>query len=263
MLDSLQPLLKTRALGRAAEFYVSIDSTNRRAAEWADAGAPHGALIVADHQTAGRGRHGRLWCDQPGLNLLFSIVLRPTLSPDQYGLITLAGGNAVVDAISTFCDGIHPMLKWPNDILVDGLKTCGMLLESRLGRSEPFVILGVGLNVNQVDFPKEVSETATSLRLATGQLLPRAPLLAHLLTRIEWWYECLEDRADLVRKQFADRMIGLGDDVQTHTVGGQTVRGTIAGLAENGALLLDTPTGVVTLHAGEVSFREPAEAPSR
>jgi BirA family transcriptional regulator, biotin operon repressor / biotin---[acetyl-CoA-carboxylase] ligase len=256
LLDELSSLLRTRALGRTAEHHATIDSTNRRAIEWADADAPHGALVIADHQSAGRGRRGRTWNDQPGLNLLFSVVLCTQVPIEQLPLLGLATGVGVADGIATFTEPLTPVLKWPNDVLLDGRKTCGILPESRLRKAGSVVALGIGINVNQTNFPAEIEDTATSLRLATGRTLSRPDLLARVLEHLERWIECLEaGDAGSVRDAFAARMAGIGEPAVVSTGDGMPVAGTIRGLSSTGALLLETLSGVQQFAAGEVSLR--------
>jgi BirA family transcriptional regulator, biotin operon repressor / biotin---[acetyl-CoA-carboxylase] ligase len=260
MLDQLRPLLRTNRFGRRAEFYAAIDSTNRRAIELAAEGAPAGTVVITDHQTAGRGRHGRSWNDEPGLNLLLSVLLRPRLAPEHFGLMTLAAGVAVAEAVEAFTAPLAPALKWPNDVLLEGRKTCGMLLEAKHAAGEPpAVVLGIGLNVNQVDFPAPLADTATSLHLATGRTVPRLELLATLLERLEHWDDRLAagGAAD-VRSAFVRQMTGLGDEATVALLDGRSLTGTVQGLAPDGALLLRTASGVRRLHAGDVTFRASA-----
>lgn len=226
---------------------------------WALEDAPEGALVGTDHQTAGRGRHGRAWSDSPGHNLLFSVVLRPTLAPNLWGLIPLAAGIAVAEAIEQQT-GLASVLKWPNDVLLTNRKVCGVLMEGHLqtnsGR-ENRMVLGIGLNVNQIEFPDEVANSATSLALELGQIVPRLPLLADLLLRLEERYESLSTDDGLsVRAGFESRMAGIGKPATvTVPVSGESSEGIILGIAVSGALRLDTAQGIEQLHAGEVSFR--------
>ena len=226
---------------------------------WASEGAPEGALVGTGHQTAGRGRHGRAWSDAPGLNLLFSLVLRPTLPQDRLGQIPLAAGLAVAEAIENHTR-LSPSLKWPNDILVDGKKVCGILLEGRLtpqNGSQATLVLGIGLNVNQSEFPTDVGGLATSLALETGQLIPRVPLLADLLASLEKHYGSLaEDGGASVLSGFERRMAGLGNSASvTFPMSGESTEGTILGVAESGALRLATSQGERLFHSGEVSLQ--------
>ncbi len=264
LLADLEPLLQTNFLGRVTRGYETVGSTNTEAMQWARAGAPEGALVIAEHQTAGRGRLGRSWMDTSGQGLLFSVVLRPALPPDRLGLVTLAGGVAVAEAVSTWTAPVEPRIKWPNDVLIDGRKCCGMLLESSLDR-DPFVVLGIGLNVNQDAFPESLADRATSLRLETGRLIPRAALLARLLERLEVWLDRLAaGEATSLREAFAERMVGQGERSSVRlTQSDEPVDGVIEGIDETGALRLRTGDTLRVLHAGDVTFQPaPTHSPS-
>lgn len=258
LADDLADDLETERFGRSARSFASCPSTNAEAAAWARAGAPEGALVLTDHQTAGRGRLGRTWDDAPGQNLLLSLVLRPALPPSQLGLVTLAGGLAVADAVAAWTAPVEPRIKWPNDVLLNGRKCCGMLLESSLG-PEPFVVLGIGLNVNQDVFPEPIAERATSLRLETGRLVPRVAVLARLLKRLEYWTDRLASGdASAVRQAFAERMIGRGEPALLHVADdGKPLEGIVDGIDATGALRLRTADGLRVVHAGDVTFRSP------
>ena len=259
LAEDLASALETERFGHAVRSFVSCPSTNVEAAAWARAGAPEGALVLTDHQTAGRGRLDRTWSDAPGQNLLLSVVLRPALPPDQFGLITLAGGVAVAEAVAAWAAPVEPQIKWPNDVLLDGRKCCGMLLESVFGGTEPFVVLGIGLNVNQDSFPDDLAERATSLRLETGRFIPRAALLARLLARLEYWTDRLAaGDASAVRQAFVERMVGRGASVRLHpAAAGDPLEGIVEGIDATGALRLRTDAGVRLLHAGDVTFHAP------
>ncbi|MDX1531042.1 MAG: biotin--[acetyl-CoA-carboxylase] ligase, partial [Rhodothermales bacterium] len=186
LLADLQPLLRTCRFGRPARGFRSLPSTNAEALTWAADGAAEGALVVAEAQTAGRGRLGRTWEAAPGRNLLVSLVLRPALPPERLGLVPLAAGLAVAEAVEAAVPPLCPRLKWPNDLLLGGRKACGVLLEGRTGgRAPSAVALGIGLNVNQTAFPDALAERATSLHLEAGRPVERAALLAALLERLE------------------------------------------------------------------------------
>jgi BirA family biotin operon repressor/biotin-[acetyl-CoA-carboxylase] ligase len=255
LLADLHATLDGARFGRPARGFASCPSTNAEAAGWARAGAPEGALVVTDHQTAGRGRLGRGWNDAPGQNLLFSVVLRPALPPHRLGLVTLAGGVAVAEAVAEWTAPVEPRIKWPNDVLLDSRKCCGMLLESSLGPN-PFVVLGIGLNVNQTEFPPPLAERATSLRLETGRFIPRAALLGRILARLEYWTGRLATDDASVREAFVARMVGRGERATVRLSADDTpVDGVIEGVDAAGALRFRTGDGVRTLHAGEVTFR--------
>lgn len=262
LVSDVQDCLATDRFGRTMQGYEEVGSTNERAAAWAKEGAPEGAVVLADHQTTGHGRHGRTWTAEKGQNLLFSVVLRPRLEADRLSLITVAAGVAVAETVESFVPPHRATIEWPNDVLLEGRKTCGILLESSLsdGRAAEVVVLGVGLNVNQTDFPEALAETATSLRLTTGRPVPRAPLLCRLLETIEQRYDAVQSRrpsGEAVRAAFRDRLTALGEQITLRLTGtDQTVTGTVRGITETGALRLRTPDGLQTVHAGNVTTQQ-------
>ena len=260
-VDDVVANLDTDRFGRAVRSFEQVGSTNTEAAAWARDGAREGSIVVTDHQTEGRGRHGRRWTADPGTNLMLSVVLRPPLSPERLGLVTLAAGVAVADAVDSFVAPHCTTIKWPNDVLLEGRKTCGMLLESAFaGRrhaaeAPSFVILGIGLNVNQTHFPDALADTATSLRLVVGRTVPRPPLLGRVLDDLEQRYDSLvEDDGTAVREAFHARMDRRGEPVTLRFTGtDNTISGTARGVTASGALELDTADGRRVLHAGEVT----------
>ena len=186
VIETIQSGLKTTTFGRTLRYHESVGSTNTVAAAWAKAGAAEGSVVLAEYQTQGRGRLGRTWQAAAGLNLMFSVVLRPTLPPDHLGLISLAAGVALAEAIREQVPSLNPQIKWPNDVLISNRKCCGLLLEaSHTSPSNPTVILGIGLNVNQIVFPSALAHTATSLCQECGHEVPRAALLATSLNHLE------------------------------------------------------------------------------
>ena len=262
LVDDVQAVLDTDRFGQSMRGFETVGSTNTRAADWAREGASEGSVVVTEYQSEGRGRHGRTWDAQKGQNLMFSVVLRPTLDADRLGLLTVAASVAVAEAIDEFVSPHRAALKWPNDVLLEGRKTCGMLLESSIsgGQAADVVILGVGLNVNQTTFPDALADTATSLRLTTGRAVPRVPLLARLLARLEARYDAVQANDEAaVRTAFHDRLSHRGDTVTFHVPDtGNTLSGTVRGITETGALRLDTPDGPTVVHAGDVTTRSEA-----
>jgi BirA family biotin operon repressor/biotin-[acetyl-CoA-carboxylase] ligase len=259
LVDDVQDQLDTDRFGQAMRGFETVTSTNTEAADWAREGASEGSVVVAEYQSAGRGRHGRTWTAKKGQNLMFSVVLRPDLAAERLGLIPVAASVAVAEAIDAFVSPHRAVLKWPNDVLLEGRKTCGMLLESSLSgqREARVVVLGVGMNVNQTDFPKALADTATSLRLTTGRAVSRPPLFARLLRRLEARYDAVQTGYDdEVRAAFHDRLATLGERTTLRVAEtGETLTGIVRGVTETGALQLDTPDGLHTLHAGDVTTR--------
>ncbi len=252
-------LLTTQTFGRSIRYYPSVSSTNTLALQWAREGAPEGSVILADHQQAGRGRMGRSWIATPGENLIFSIILRPSLAPDRLGLVTVTSSLAVAEALDAFTSPALAVIKWPNDLLLGGRKCCGMLLESSLPGGAPSgpapVVLGIGLNVNEGRFPTDLEETATSLRLATGRTHDRPRLLAHILNHLEREYALLiGGGSSTLRKRYEDRLAILNHTITLHYPHtDRVIQGRVLGIDPSGALRLQTAEGVQVCHAGEVT----------
>ena len=250
--------LNTRRLGRPLNFRASVGSSNDEARVLARAGAPEGTAVLADAQTAGRGRLGRGWQSPAGEGIWLSLVLRPALPAPETPRLTLAAAVAVAEAIRAH--GVPAGIKWPNDILVDGRKCCGILTEMELlGEAVAFVILGIGLNVNQAGFPPEIAAQATSLRLALGQPLERVALACAILERLEVRYDqLLAGEAAAVLGAWRALSVTLGHRVRvTPATGGPALVGEAADVDADGALLLRRDDGrVERLLAGEVSLRE-------
>ncbi len=251
-VDDVELRLKTHRLGRPLRSFPELPSTNTEAAEWANAGGPAGGVVLTDSQTAGRGRHGRTWHAERGRALAFSVLLRPAMAMDRWGLFTLAASVAVTDVLRNL--SLDPAIKWPNDVLIDGKKCCGILLETGMdGASQRALILGVGVNVNQESFPPQLS--ATSLRLALGRPVDRGPLLAQLLLRLgRRLDELASDRGKRVRRDYRQRMYGSGRRLVVRIPSSdERCEGILEGITDSGALKLRTETGIRVFHAGEVT----------
>jgi BirA family biotin operon repressor/biotin-[acetyl-CoA-carboxylase] ligase len=182
---------------REVVWFSEIPSTMPEAARLAAAGCPSGALVGAEEQSAGQGRHGRIWHSERGIGLYVSIVLRPALDSDSLSVLTLAMGLAVQEAIAAVA-GVLCDLRWPNDLLVGGRKCAGILCQT----ADPAVIVGIGVNVNQEAFPPEIATVATSLRMLTGRCHSREELLILLM-------KCVDEYCWLLAEQGADRILHL------------------------------------------------------
>ncbi|MBI5479860.1 MAG: biotin--[acetyl-CoA-carboxylase] ligase [Deltaproteobacteria bacterium] len=250
----LQPLLQTRRFGRELRALERVGSTNDEAAAWARAGAPEGALVLAETQEHGRGRVGRRWHSPPGENLYLSLVLRPPRPPHELPPLTLAAGLAVFDVCAA--RGLRPELKWPNDVLLGGKKVAGVLTEmSSEAERVLHVVIGLGLNVNGTKFPAELRERATSLRLASGPGAPplgRAALLCDLLLRLEARYHEFLDRGPAaVVAAFRERWAGRGRAVRVQA-GDAVLRGVAQDVDDGGALLVARGGAIERVLSGEV-----------
>jgi BirA family biotin operon repressor/biotin-[acetyl-CoA-carboxylase] ligase len=215
-----------------------VDSTQTLAFALAAGGAPDGTVVVADSQTAGRGRRGRAWLDEPGASLLASIVLRPRLAPARLPGLSLAAGVAVAEAL-TRTAGLAPRLKWPNDVLLGGRKLAGVLLESRLSGEQATTVLGVGVNLSQRLFPADLAQRATSIWLASGRLVDRDVLLAALLDALAEWRRRLERQGF---RPVRERWRALSDTLG-RTVSVDGVTGLAVDVDATGALVVDDAEG--------------------
>jgi BirA family biotin operon repressor/biotin-[acetyl-CoA-carboxylase] ligase len=222
----------------------SVPSTQEVAFHLAETGAADRTVVVADHQTAGRGRRGLRWEDEPRANLLVSIVVRPRLALARLALLSYVAALATADALARVT-GLTPRLKWPNDVLVGQRKIAGILLESRIG-PEPLVVVGIGVNLNQARFPPELGDRATSAVLETGRPVDREAVLTALVEAFDAW------RTRLEAEGFAPvraRWLALSETIgQRLSVEGRAGRAT--DLDADGALVLEDETGRWRVVAG-------------
>ena len=228
-------------------------STNILALEASQKGAIHGTVFATDYQTHGRGRQGSSWIADKGLNLIFSIILDLPVSRAVIGMTPMAACLGVADAISDTVSPNKLQFKWPNDVVLNDRKICGMLLQTA-NQAITKVVLGIGLNVNQSKFPDDLEKYATSLLLSTGQPIDRAPLMASVLLNLEKRIDQLLNQASAIRKLYMERLIWLGENCSVTGLN-QDVNGILLGIAESGALLLETNIGIKKIYAGNVSLR--------
>lgn len=238
---ALAQLLTTKSFGKPLHFFPSIDSTNTYAARLAREGAAEGCAVIADEQTGGKGRLGRSWVSPPGVNLYMSLILRPAVSTATVPQVGLLAAVAVADAIEDVCPLI-PAIKWPNDILIDGKKVCGILAEMQTEAGLlKAVVLGIGVNVNAPlsAFPEELRDKASSLFLLGGREIDRSAFTAAVLTHLEKLYILwLEEGFPALRPLWERRATGLLGKVITVAAAEGTITGTVQGLDSDGALLL-------------------------
>lgn len=252
--ERLLAFLKTRALGRSTRLLREATSTSDIAREDGLSGAPHGHLVHAERQSQGRGRKGRSWVSPPGVNLAFSLLLRPALAIEEAPLITLATALGCRDALEEI--GVQAAIKWPNDLLIGARKVAGILSEMSLaGRAIGHVVVGVGLNVNLDTEALEppLNETATSLRRELGRPLDRARVLACLLDHLETTLGELETAGfDSLRERYRRHSATLGQRVRAFTESG-IVEGVATDLGGRGSLFLRLDSGETReIFAGDV-----------
>ncbi len=232
-----------------------IDSTNSHLLELGEKGFPEGTVVVADEQTAGRGRFGRSWVAEAQSNLLFSLLLRPYfLERDEIFILTFAAAVSIAEAIETVAD-VQPELKWPNDLLIEGKKVCGILLESSFDSTDlSHVVLGIGLNVNQQRFPGSLSNEAVSLSILTGKKFERDEILFAFLTQFSSVYESLQRREFYsVMKRWRERSNMFGKQIAI-SLAGDKFEGVCEEVADDGALVVRTGKGLEKFTAGEITI---------
>jgi len=249
------PHLKTLTLGRRIDYHDAVDSTNRTAGDLARQGAVEGTVVVADAQTAGRGRMERRWESPAGINLYFSVLLTPNVEPARVPQLALVAAVAVHEGLAECCPDITAQIKWPNDILVGGRKVAGILCEASLEADRVHrVVLGVGINVNGTTVPRVLRATATTLRIVGGREVSRPALLAAVLNHLEARYEgWLQDGSLSGLLASFERHSALnGRPITAENLSG-VVRGTARGITPTGELVIETAGGALLhLLAGDV-----------
>ena len=258
--------LSTRWLAREIHWFESTDSTNRVAHELARDGAKHGTTVIAEGQTAGRGRLGRSFHSPPYLNLYTSTVLRPRITTVEAPTWILASAVAVADTVAEFVDGSPVTIKWPNDVLLGGKKTSGILMElvAEATHVETLILgIGVNLNVPRSSFPEEFRDLATSLASHRGRSVDRIAFARRLYGNLESVLDvCGERGFDALRSRFDDRFTMRGQEVRVVQQNGEELAGTATGIDAQGALRLATSPGQeVRVVAGDVTIaKEKIEA---
>lgn len=238
-------------------FYPETGSTNQDALDWAAQGAPHLALIVADHQTAGRGRLGRSWFTPPGAALAFSLILRPALpQPELLPLYSPLGALSVAVALEQLY-GLQPLIKWPNDVLLNQRKVCGVLAESLWqGEVLQAVVLGIGINVAPASVPPadQVLFPATCVEDVVGTAVNRWQLLAEVLKTVIYWHNLLTTPSFIAAWQ--QRLAFKGEKVRLENTGGETFEGVLLGINPLGHLRLEMNDGSEqTFTVGDLKLR--------
>lgn len=252
--------LKTEWMGREVYYFDETSSTNIDAKRFAEEGAPHGAVVVADMQKSGRGRRGKTWESPSGSAIYMTILLKPDFPPEKAPMLTLVMALSVADAI-TEMTGLESGIKWPNDIVVNGKKVCGILTEMNV---EPdfiqYVVIGVGINVNNgsaEEFPEEIRQTATSLKIESGVQVSRAALVSHVLAQFEKNYDTFVRTLDfsVLMNDYDKHLLNLNREVKVLDPKGEYT-GIARGINRTGELIVETGDGrLVEVYAGEVSVR--------
>lgn len=253
----IESLIRTSWAGRKIVYYEETDSTNNRAKDYGEKGASHGTLFVADQQIAGKGRRGRAWDSPAGMSIYMTILLHPDMSPARAPQLTLLMAIAAVEGIQKVT-GLKAGIKWPNDVIYGGKKICGILTEMSAEIDYiNYVVIGIGINVNQEVFPQELKETATSLKIELGMSVKRAKLIAAVMESFEACYHIFMETKDLsgLMEQYNALLVNRDKDVLVLEPGGEYEAHAL-GINKSGELRIRTSDGQEReIFAGEVSVR--------
>lgn len=252
----IKSLLHTEWAGQELFCFDEIDSTNTKAKELAEQGYPSGTLVVADRQIAGRGRRGRSWDSPAGIGIFMTLLLKPDINPNNASMLTLVTALATAQTISDVT-GAEAKIKWPNDIVINGKKVCGILTEM----SAQFdyinhIVIGIGINVHNESFPEEIRETASSLLLESGKRIHRADLIARFLERFEAGYAIFLQTEDLegLMKDYNALLVNIQKQVRILDPK-EPFEGKAIGITKRGELIVDTWESRKLVSSGEVSVR--------
>jgi len=257
-VEKLQEGLKTRLIGKYIFFAHEVGSTNNWAKELAELDAPEGTVAIAETQTAGRGRLGRKWISPKG-GLWFSIIFRPKLKPQETVKLVFLACLAVAETIRDMY-GLKTEIKWPNDVLVDGRKVCGILSEMKtVGEKVDYAIIGVGVNANfdvEKEFPEELWEKATSVQKALGRKIALEELFKALLEKMDNLYQIfLKEGFKPILEKWKDLAYFLGCEVEVYG-DGEKFEGIASSVGDDGALILKLKDGSERrIFAGDLSIK--------
>ncbi len=254
--EVLSQYLGTAWAGRQVRILDEVDSTNDEAKRLAEAGAVHGTLILAKKQTAGKGRRGRSFESREGDGLFMSLLIRADLAPERASMLTLVMGMAVTKALEELT-GLHPQIKWPNDVVISGKKICGILTEMSMQMDcINYLVLGVGVNIHNRDFSDELSDRATSVHIEQGKEISRGHLAAEILKWFEYYYDKYLPTQDLALlvDTYNTWLINRNHQVTVMAAKG-AYEGLALGINTQGELMVQTREEVKYVMSGEVSLR--------
>lgn len=252
----LESLRTTEWAGCEIHYYESIDSSNTKARELAEDGHPSGTLVVAEQQSVGKGRRGRSWESAPGIGIYMTLMLKPEINPNNASMLTLVAAMAVTNAIRRIT-GAQALIKWPNDIVINGKKICGILTEM----SAQFdyinnIVIGIGINVHNESFPEELKETASSLWIECGRHFHRATIIEAFLEEFERTYAIYLETEDMegLQAEYSNLLVNMGRQVRVLDPK-EPFEGKAMGITKRGELIVDTWESRKLVSSGEVSVR--------
>ena len=256
-MEKIREYTNCKWMAKEVVLLEETGSTNVEAAKLAQQGMDHGTVVIADRQTCGKGRRGRSWHTPGNTSIAMSFLLKPQLEAEYASMLTLVQAMAVAEAVEEVT-ALKSQIKWPNDILINEKKVCGILTEMNLSGSEiASIIIGTGINVNQESFPEEIREIATSLKNESGKAQCREKLIGVLCEKFEQYYEQFLTTKDLscIMEEYNTRLISAGRDVRVLDPKGEYT-GEAIGINARGELQVRQDDGkIINVYAGEVSVR--------
>ena len=253
----IKSLMHTDWVAKEVLYFDTIDSTNTKAQELAEKGYPSGTLVVADKQDSGKGRRGRSWVSPSGTGIFMTLMIKPDINPNNASMLTLVAALAVAKAI-TSVTGKEAMIKWPNDIVVNSKKVCGILTEMNAQFDYiNNIVVGIGINVHNESFPEEISQMASSLMIeAGGKRFHRAQIIAETMSYFEQYYDTFlktQDLSALVR-EYDELLVNRNKSVRVLDPK-EPFDGKAMGITPKGELIVDTWESRKLVSSGEVSVR--------
>ena len=253
----IESSMNTKWAGKKVLYFDETGSTNTEAKQAAEAGAPHGTLAVADYKNMGKGRRGRMWTSPRGVGVRMSLMIRPEIHPSAASMLTLVAALGVSEGIGKTC-GLETQIKWPNDIVADGKKICGILTEmSTELECINYVVTGMGINANMEELPEEIKDVATSILLQTGKRVKRSQLIGAVMESYEKYYNVFMESGNMsgLLDVYNSHLANMQRSVRVLQPGSEYV-GTALGINDAGELLVKTEDGAVhQVISGEVSVR--------
>lgn len=244
-------------VGKSIEYFEVTDSTNQRIYDFAEKGREEGLLAVAEEQTGGKGRRGRSWVSPPGTGIWMSLLLRPKVEPQKASMVTIVAALAMTKAMEKIT-GMEIRIKWPNDVVLNGKKVCGILTEMSAELEEiHYIIVGIGINANTESFPEDIQDRATSIYLESGKKVERAAFIAEFCVQFEQYYERFLEMGNLafLKEEYESYLINIGREVKIIKKKEERVRKAL-GINELGELIVAKSDGTTEIiFSGEVSVR--------
>ena len=244
-------------VGKSIEYFEVTDSTNQRIYDFAEKGREEGLLAVAEEQAGGKGRRGRSWVSPPGTGIWMSLLLRPKVEPQKASMVTIVAALAMTKAMEKIT-GMEIRIKWPNDVVLNGKKVCGILTEMSAELEEiHYIIVGIGINANTESFPEDIQDRATSIYLESGKKVERAAFIAEFCVQFEQYYERFLEMGNLafLKEEYESYLINIGREVKIIKKKEERVRKAL-GINELGELIVAKSDGTTEIiFSGEVSVR--------